>query len=284
LKVPHSEREKFEKEHGWAIKKMETEDQTVVQDCVPENFDPAPIQDEYAPVIFAQETVSHIVSVDMMSGEEDRENILRARASGKGVLTSPFKLLKSNHLGVVLTFAVYDTSLPPDATEEQRVEATIGYLGASYDMPSLVEKLLHQLASKQTIAVDVYDTTNTSGLIKMYGSEIGDISEQHISSLDFGDPSRNHEMHCRFKHKLPIPWTAITPSILVLVITFLVGYILYEAINRIATVEEDCQKMRELKARAEAADIAKSQVIFVNHIVSKALLVFSLKCFLFCSS
>lgn len=48
---------------------METEDQTVVQDCVPENFDPAPIQDEYAPVIFAQETVSHIVSVDMMSGE-----------------------------------------------------------------------------------------------------------------------------------------------------------------------------------------------------------------------
>jgi histidine kinase 2/3/4 (cytokinin receptor) len=127
LKVPHSEREKFEKEHGWAIKKMETEDQTVVQDCVPENFDPAPIQDEYAPVIFAQETVSHIVSVDMMSGEEDRENILRARASGKGVLTSPFKLLKSNHLGVVLTFAVYDTSLPPDATEEQRVEATIGY-------------------------------------------------------------------------------------------------------------------------------------------------------------
>lgn len=48
---------------------METEDQTLVQDCVPENFDPAPIQDEYAPVIFAQETVSHIVSVDMMSGQ-----------------------------------------------------------------------------------------------------------------------------------------------------------------------------------------------------------------------
>ncbi|XP_010436680.1 PREDICTED: histidine kinase 2-like [Camelina sativa] len=261
LKVPHSERENFEKEHGWSIKKMETEDQTVVQDCVPENFDPAPTQDEYAPVIFAQETVSHIVSVDMMSGEEDRENILRARASGKGVLTSPFKLLKSNHLGVVLTFAVYDTSLVPDATEEQRIEATIGYLGASYDMPSLVEKLLHQLASKQTIAVDVYDTTNASGLIKMYGSEIGDTSEQHISSLDFGDPSRNHEMHCRFKHKLPIPWTAITPSILVLVITFLVGYIFNEALNRIATVEEDCQKMRELKARAEAADVAKSQFL-----------------------
>lgn len=59
--------------------------------------------------------------------QEDRENILRARASGKGVLTSPFKLLKSNHLGVVLTFAVYDTNLPPNPTEEERVEATIGY-------------------------------------------------------------------------------------------------------------------------------------------------------------
>lgn len=64
LKVTHSEREKFEKEHGWSIKKMDFEDQTLVQ-----GFDPAPVQDEYAPVIFAQETVSHIVSVDMMSGK-----------------------------------------------------------------------------------------------------------------------------------------------------------------------------------------------------------------------
>lgn len=58
--------------------------------------------------------------------QEDRENILRARASGKGVLTSPFKLLKSNFLGVVLTFTVYNTDLPPGATREQRIEATVG--------------------------------------------------------------------------------------------------------------------------------------------------------------
>ena len=51
--------------------------------------------------------------------QEDLENILRARASGKGVLTSPFKLLKSNHLGIVLSFAVYNTDLPPDTTPEQ---------------------------------------------------------------------------------------------------------------------------------------------------------------------
>lgn len=64
MKVTHSERERFEKEHGWSIKKMEIKDQTLVA-----GFDPAPVQDEYAPVIFAQETVSHIVSVDMMSGK-----------------------------------------------------------------------------------------------------------------------------------------------------------------------------------------------------------------------
>lgn len=74
----------------------------------------------------------------------------------------------------------------------------------------------------------------------------------------------------RFKDKLPIPWTAIIPSGLVLIITFLVGYIFHDAISRIAIVEEDCQKMMKLKARAEAADIAKSQVNFLNRILTKA--------------
>lgn len=48
-----------------------------------------------------------------------------------------------------------------------------------------------------------------------------------------------------------------------MVITLLLGYIFNEAINRIASVEEDYQKMMELKARAEAADVAKSQVTFL---------------------
>ena len=63
--------------HGWTIKKMETEDQTLVQDCDPENLDPAPIQDEYAPVIFSQETVAHIVSIDMMSGKVSTRILFR---------------------------------------------------------------------------------------------------------------------------------------------------------------------------------------------------------------
>ncbi|XP_063949358.1 histidine kinase 2 isoform X2 [Daucus carota subsp. sativus] len=261
LRVPHSQREQFETQHGWKIKKMETEDQTLVQDCIPENLDPAPVQDEYAPVIFSQETVSHIVSIDMMSGKEDRENILRARASGKGVLTSPFKLLKSNHLGVVLTFAVYNTHLPPHATAEQFINATVGYLGASYDVPSLVEKLLHQLASKQTIVVNVYDTTNKAEPINMYGTNVTDTGLLHISTLDFGDPTRKHEMHCRFKQRAPPPWTAITASVGVLVITLLLGHIFRAAITRIAEAELGYQNMRVLMHRAEAADKAKSQFL-----------------------
>ncbi|ONK67097.1 uncharacterized protein A4U43_C06F15680 [Asparagus officinalis] len=111
-RVLHSEREKFENLQGWTIKTMKQE--------------PSPIQDEYAPVIFSQETVSYIEAIDMMSGVEDRENILKARATGKAVLTSPFRLLESNHLGVVLTFPVYLLGLPADATVEERVAATAG--------------------------------------------------------------------------------------------------------------------------------------------------------------
>lgn len=54
-RVVDSEREQFEKLHGWTIRTMERE--------------PSPIRDEYAPVIFSQETVSYIESLDMMSGE-----------------------------------------------------------------------------------------------------------------------------------------------------------------------------------------------------------------------
>ena len=138
-RVVDSERENFERQHRWVIKTMERK--------------PSPVRDEYAPVIFAQETVSYLESLDMMSGEviitvlvnfillilfksllqvsfcimqEDRENILRARASGKAVLTSPFRLLDTHHLGVVLTFPVYKSKLPPKPTVHERIEATAG--------------------------------------------------------------------------------------------------------------------------------------------------------------
>ncbi|EOY01314.1 CHASE domain containing histidine kinase protein isoform 2 [Theobroma cacao] len=246
-RVINSEREKFERQHGWTIKTMEKE--------------PSPIRDEYAPVIFSQETVSYIESLDMMSGEEDRENILRARATGKAVLTSPFRLLGSHHLGVVLTFPVYKSKLPPTPTVEERIEATAGYLGGAFDVESLVENLLGQLAGNQEILVNVYDVTNPSDPLIMYGhqNQDGDLALLHESKLDFGDPFRRHQMICRYHQKAPTSWTALTTAFLFFVICLLVGYILYGAAIHIVKVEDDFHEMQELKVRAEAADVAKSQ-------------------------
>ncbi|KAL5189167.1 Histidine kinase 4 [Glycine soja] len=207
-RVVNSERGTFEKQHGWVIKTMERE--------------PSLVRDEYAPVIFAQETLSYLESLDMMSGEEDRENILRARATGKAVLTSPFNLLGSHHLGVVLTFPVYKSKLPPKPTMEERIKATAGYVGGSFDVESLVENLLGQLAGHQAILVNVYDITNSTNPLIMYGNQ----NEE-------GDMSLVHEM----------------------------GYILYGAGNHIVKVEDDFHQMEELKVRAEAADVAKSQFL-----------------------
>uniref|UniRef100_A0A2P2KPS0 histidine kinase n=1 Tax=Rhizophora mucronata TaxID=61149 RepID=A0A2P2KPS0_RHIMU len=263
VRVLHSEREKIEKQQGWTIKRMDILEQNPVHkdDYNPALLEPSPIQEEYAPVIFAQDTISHVVSLDMLSGKEDRENVLSARASGKGVLTAPFKLLKTNRLGVILTFAVYKTDLPINATPDERIQATDGYLGGVFDIESLVEKLLQQLASKQTILVNVYDTTNQSCPISMYGLNVSDNGLEHISSLNFGDPFRRHEMRCRFKQKPPLPLLAMMTSIGILVIALLIGHIFHATVNRIAKVEDDYHEMMELKKRAEAADVAKSQFL-----------------------
>ncbi|KAM7463383.1 hypothetical protein LguiA_031504 [Lonicera macranthoides] len=248
-RVVNSKREEFERQHGWTIRTMEKE--------------PSPLRDEYAPVIFSQETVSYIESLDMMSGEEDRENILRARATGKAVLTNPFKLLGSHHLGVVLTFPVYKSKLPPNPSEEERIAVTAGYLGGAFDVESLVEKLLGQLAGNQAIVVNVYDITNSSDPLIMYGRQYqdGDFSLSHESALDFGDPFRKHQMICRYLQKAPTSWTAITTASLFFVIGLLVGYMIYGAAIHIVKVEDDFHQMQQLKVRAEAADVAKSQFL-----------------------
>lgn len=72
----------------------------------------------------------------------------------------------------------------------------------------------------------------------------------------------------RFKQKPPWPWLAITTSIGVLVIALLLGHIFHATMNRIAKVEDDYHDMMELKKRAEAADVAKSQVFDTSNLLS----------------
>ena len=65
-------------------------------------------------------------------------------------------------------------------------------------MESLVENLLGQLAGNQAILVNVYDVTNSSDPLIMYGhqNQDGDLALLHESKLDFGDPFRKHHMIC----------------------------------------------------------------------------------------
>lgn len=83
------------------------------------------------------------------------------------------------------------------ATILTRLHFPSRYLGGVLDIESLVEKLLQQLASKQSILVNVYDTTNISHSISMYGSNVSSDGVEHVSALNFGDPFRRHEMRCR---------------------------------------------------------------------------------------
>jgi len=65
---------------------------------------------------------------------------------------------------------------------------------------------------------------------------------------------------CRFKEDALPPWSAISTSIGIFVIAFLVGHMLHASRNRIDKVEENCRIFQELKMRADDAVIAKSQV------------------------
>ncbi|KAF2531596.1 hypothetical protein F2Q70_00030668 [Brassica cretica] len=135
------------------------------------------------------------------------------------------------------------------------------YLGGVFDIETLVENLLQQLASKQTILVNVYDTTNHSQPISMYGSDVSADVLEHVSPLNFGDPFRKHEMRCRFKQKPPWPVQSMVTSFGILVIALLVAHIFHATLSRIRRAEEDCHKMELLKKKAEAADVAKSQFL-----------------------
>jgi histidine kinase 2/3/4 (cytokinin receptor) len=249
-RVLHKDRASFEMSHGWMIKEMFSKERQ--QDRY-----------EYAPTTMSQDTVSYLTSLDMMSGEEDRDNILRARESGKGALTNPFRLLESKHLGVVFTFAVYSIHLPAEATPEERIEATAGYIGGAFDVETLVENLLREFPGSEIIAVNVYDITNELCPLVMYGhTNVSKSENTYVSPLDFGDPLRKHEMRCRYNEDALPPWTAISTAVGIFVIGFLVGHMLHASRNRIDKVEENCRMFEKLKDLADEASVAKSQVNF----------------------
>lgn len=71
VRVLHSEREQFERKQGWTIKRMDNFEQAPAHndEFNPEALEPSPVEEEYAPVVFAQDTVAHVISIDVLSGK-----------------------------------------------------------------------------------------------------------------------------------------------------------------------------------------------------------------------
>jgi hypothetical protein len=62
VRVTHAEREMFERQQGWSIKKMYSSNKAG-------NAEVREPMEEYAPVVFAQDGYKHVVSFDMLSGK-----------------------------------------------------------------------------------------------------------------------------------------------------------------------------------------------------------------------
>lgn len=77
---------------------------------------------------------------------------------------------------------------------------------------------------------------------------------------------KSYVAQCRFKEDALPPWTAISTSVGIFVIAFLVGHMLHASRNRIDKVEENCRLFKDLKTRADDAVIAKSQVLHSKNV------------------
>lgn len=67
----------------------------------------------------------------------------------------------------------------------------------------------------------------------------------------------------RYLQEAPTSWIALTTSFFIFVIGILIVYMIYSAAIHIVKVEDDFDEMQKLKVRAEAADVAKSQVFLI---------------------
>lgn len=88
------------------------------------------------------------------------------------------------------------------------------------------------------------------------------MSKKHKEKRGRNNLRHSYYLHsiCRYLQNAPTSWIALTTAFFVFVIGFLVGYMIYGAGIHIVKVEDDFKNMQELKVRAEAADVAKSQV------------------------
>uniref|UniRef100_A0A0D9ZYG8 Protein kinase domain-containing protein n=1 Tax=Oryza glumipatula TaxID=40148 RepID=A0A0D9ZYG8_9ORYZ len=234
----HAERELFERQRVWSIAMKRPSPSKMMMNSSSSSKRSPP--DEYV------RPRRHA-----LGGSLDSENVLRAIESGKVVLTAPLRLL-SNRIGVISAYAVYKSELPLNATVQDRIQSSIGYLTGVFDIEEHVDKLLQKLAGKeQPIMVNVYDTTTSEIPISMHRPKDKGSGMCHVSTINFGDPSRKHEMHCRFVKSPPWPWMAIALSYGTLVVSLLVGYMFHSTDKRIAKATDMQMPVKDGSAATE---------------------------------
>ncbi|KAK3408597.1 hypothetical protein EUGRSUZ_J00805 [Eucalyptus grandis] len=250
-RVVHSERENFERQHGWKIRDMNLERQ------------PSPVREEYAPVIFCQENIAHVNSLDILSGKEDQDYALKARAVGKAVMSGPFRLIRAERIGVFLTYPVHRSTLSPSIGVEEQTRATAGYIGVIFHFESLVENVLWQLGN-QMVLVTVYDITNSSRSL-MYGHEVkSDWPMMHESKLELGDPFRRHLMICRYRDATSLSWIPAIIAVSVVAIGLLAPCVLYAAAIHKVNIRQASLRIQGLEVQLQDANTANSQVMFLG--------------------
>ncbi|CAI5977448.1 unnamed protein product [Closterium sp. NIES-64] len=265
--VTHAQRAEFESKFGVTIKSQSTKQ-------------PSPPRDWYAVFLYISEgsrTNNSDCCYDGRQYSRYKDAIEHGIKTRNITITPTFVILASGNRGLGLGFPVLKNTT--DGGQEMK-----GMIGAVIDMQALIDFLLKKLLSASApFKLQLYDVTNRTAPIPMYDSErtdgyttlpdqtVAPASDEllqptrfrHVEPIDLRDPSRQYELWCRYTESDTVAWgwSSLSWGVLLLVVFILVFYILLTMGRQNAAMRRNYRRMEALKARAEAADRAKSNFL-----------------------
>ncbi|CAI5531533.1 unnamed protein product [Closterium sp. Naga37s-1] len=265
--VTHAQRADFESKFGVTIKSDSTKQ-------------PSPPRDWYAVFLYISRgplTNNSDCCYDGRQYSRFKEAIEHGVKTLNTTITPTFALVANGNRGLGLGFPVLKNTT--DGGQEMK-----GMIGAVIDMQALIDFLLKKLLSASApFKLQLYDVTNRTAPIPMYDSErtdgyttlpdqtVAPASDEllqptrfrHVEPIDLRDPSRQYELWCRYTESDTVAWgwSSLSWGVLLLVVFILVFYILLTMGRQNAAMRRNYRRMEALKARAEAADRAKSNFL-----------------------
>ncbi|CAI5503089.1 unnamed protein product [Closterium sp. Naga37s-1] len=265
--VTHAQRADFESKFGVTIKSESTKQ-------------PSPPRDWYAVFLYISRgplTNNSDCCYDGRQYSRFKEAIEHGIKTLNTTITPTFALAANGNRGLGLGFPVLKNTT--DGGQEMK-----GMIGAVIDMQALIDFLLKKLLSASApFKLQLYDVTNRTAPIPMYDSErtdgyttlpdqtVAPASDEllqptrfrHVEPIDLRDPSRQYELWCRYTESDTVAWgwSSLSWGVLLLVVFILVFYILLTMGRQNAAMRRNYRRMEALKARAEAADRAKSNFL-----------------------